>query len=183
MGIPQGFKQSSPGAPTATAPRPGTPLPGANSTPGMISLAHSLENVEESSRLETGMWPAVVEDVNEVTASTGSQGIEFKLRFLNFEGVATINPNDGRSGKHTVYVTPKALWKVKNSFCAVGQCDAITQFNKKAAIGVLVMVDVTANKYLPNDREDIPENYVTTSKCDSIIGWPVDKGGPGARLQ
>lgn len=177
------FKQSG-AAPTTTAPRPGVPLPGAASVPGAITLVHSLENVEQSTRLEPGQHPAYIESVEEVRAkSSGAQGIQFKLRFIHFDGVEKVNPNDGRSGKHTVYVTPKALWKVKNTFCAVGQCDAVASFNAREAENVLVIVDVTTDRYLPEGKEDIEDNYVHTSKCDTLIPWPLHLGGPGVKLQ
>lgn len=180
----QPFTQNN-GNPTATAPGPGVPLPGAQqSSSGKITLAHTLEGVEQSSRLETGRWPAYVEYVEETQASTGSQGIRFHLRFLNFPGVSTNNPNDGRKGRHDVWVTPKAMWKVKNSFCAVGQCNAINEFDARAAENVLVMVEVTEDTFTPNPTDQNPNpKEVTTTKCDSIYEWPEDYGGAGTKLQ
>jgi hypothetical protein len=170
-------------APTATAPRPGVPIPGAGvSSAGKIQLAQSLEGVEKSSPLVAGQWPAYVEYVEEITASTGSQGIRFHLRFLTFPGVASENPNDGRKGRHDVYVTPKAMWKVKNTFCAVGQCDAVTEFDANEAANVLVLVDVTKDSYTPNPTELNPNpKEVETSKCDTIREWPDHLGGAGTK--
>jgi hypothetical protein len=93
--------------------------------------------------------------------------------------VASENPNDGRKDRHDVYVTPKAMWKVKNTFCAVGQCEAISEFDAKAAENVLVMVDVTENKYTPEGQT---QERITT-KCDTLLEWPADYGGAGTRLQ
>lgn len=172
-------------APTATAPRPGVPLPGAQQqSSGLIELAHSLEGVEESGRLDFGQHAAYVEYVEGFTAGTGSQGIRFHLRFINFEGVRADSRNAGRKGKHEVYVTPKAMWKVKNSFCAVGQCDATTQFDANEAQNVLVVVEVTENRFTPNPTEANPNpSEVVTGKCDSILPWPDHLGGVGTKYE
>ena len=185
MGVPQGagspFKQGAAG-PTATAPRPGVPLPGAagaNSS-GKIQLAHSLENIEESGRLEPGEGQvAYVEYVEERAASTGSQGIHFHLKFV--PGPGAKNPN--RTTVHSVYVTPRALWKVKNSFCAVGQCEALAEFDMRAAENVMVLVDVTKDSFTPTPTEQDPDPKPRdTYKADTIRPWPDDKGGPGFPL-
>lgn len=181
---PNAFTQQA-AVPSATAPRPGVPLPGSgNSSTGKIVLANTLEGVEQSTPLVVGQWPAYVEYVEETEARTGAQGIQFHLRFLNFPGVATENPNDGRKGKHTVYVTPKAMWKVKNTFCAVGQCDAVMEFDAKAAEMVLVVVEVANDTFTPNPTEMNPNpKEITTAKCDTIREWPEHLGGPGTKYQ
>lgn len=188
------FKQSSgataqatlPGAGHNPTPTPGgAPLPGgAGTSRGKIQLAHTLENVEQSGLLTIGQHPAVIQRVEEVVARTGSQGIKFHLLFINFDGVETNNPNAGRHDTHTVYVTPKAMWKVKNTFCAVGQCDVISEFDMEAAQGVLVMVDVTKESFTPTPTEANPNPSPRDStKCDTLIEWPAHLGGAGAKYQ
>lgn len=169
---------------TATAPRPGVPLPGSQkSSGGKIQLAHSLEGVEQSASLTTGQHPAVVEYVESISASTGAQGIQFHLRFTDFVINDQPTPNNGRRSKHTVYVTPKAMWKVKNSFCAVGQCDAIDEFDADEAQNVMVLVVVTEESWTPPATDMNPNPIERKStKCDTILAWPDEHGGPGTKL-
>lgn len=171
------------GSPVAATPLiPGAaPLPpgGAANDTGVIKLTQTLEGVDASGGgppLVTGFWPAKVTKLEPGQSSNGNQSITFHLLFVQWPGLPD-NPNAGKPGRHTVYVTPAAMWKVKSSAIAIGQGDALTELNGNAAKNTMVMVDVQTSEYTSKTTGQ----SVKGTRCESIFPWPDEGGGPGTK--